>query len=165
MRAVVAIVAALVLALPAGAAAEKRSPGDGTLVVENAQGVVWLSVRGGIIGRFDQGAITIDDPVPGDGVLIVRGYQKATSLGPNKVQYSGDGGVRFRLIGGLYRVRITAIGADVSVVGRGSATLNGGDFPDQPGRYSLNGGAWAAMPSVPTLFTLGTPPPIPPLSR
>ncbi len=158
-RLVVIIMGALALALPGGAGALKGSPGDGTLVVENAQGVVVLNVRGGIIGRFDSGSIVVEDPTLGDGPgPVVRGYESATEIGPSKVQYSSKGEIRFRLIGGLYRVRIAGQGVDVSVVGRGTAMLNGAGFSDlQTGRYSLNGGAWQRMPNLVARFTLGTP--------
>ena len=156
MRRLVVLIGVFVLALPAGAGALKGGPGDGSLVVENAQGVVTLNVRGGIIGRFDQGTIDVIDPVAGDGPgPIVRGWQKIRDLGPRRTQYSGEGDVRFRLIGGSYRVRISAIGLDVSAVGRGKATLDGTGFADQPGRYSLNGDPFKPMPGVAMRFTLG----------
>ena len=148
--------AVLSLALPAAAGALIAGPGDGSLVVENAQGVVTLNLRGGIIGRFDQGTLEIYNPVANDGPApVVRGYQQVRDLGPRRKQYSGEGDVRFRLIGGLFRVRITAIGLDVSAVGRGSAVLDGTGFTDQPGRFSLNGGPFQQMPGTATRFTLG----------
>jgi hypothetical protein len=158
LRRLAVTIGVLVLALPAGAEAIKRGPGDGTLVVENAQGIVVLNVRGGIIGRFDQGTIEVTDPIAGDGPPpIVRGMQTVREAGPKKKIYSGQGDVRFRLIGGTYRVRISAIGIDVSAVGRGSGLLDGSGFADQPGRYAINGTSFQAMPGVPQRFTLGTP--------
>jgi hypothetical protein len=160
MRRLVIIIGVLVLALPAAAGALMRAPGDGTLVVDNAQGSVVLNVRGGIIGRFDQGSIEVTDLAPGDGLPPrVFGYQQARQLGPHRVLYSGENDVRFRLIGGGWRVRITAIGIDLSAVGRGVAILDGSGFTDQPGHYSLNGGAFQSMPHAPTRLTLGTPTP------
>ena len=162
MRRLIVLIGMVMLGLPAGAGALEAAPGDGTLVVDNAQGVVVMSVRGGIIGRLDQGTIEITDPVDGDGLApIVRGYQQARRHGPKRIQYSGEGDVRFRLIGGSYRVRISAIGLDVSVVGRGAVVLDGTGFADQVGRYSLNGGAFQAMPHVLTRLTLGLPLPAP----
>lgn len=156
MRRLVVLIGVLSLALPAGAGALLRGPGDGSLVVENAQGVVTLTMRGGIIGRFDQGTLEVFNPIANDGAApVVRGYQQVRDLGPHRKQYSGEGDVRFRLIGGAYRVRITAIGLDVSAVGRGSAILDGTGFTDQPGRFSLNGGPFQEMPSTATRFTLG----------
>ncbi len=157
MRRLLVLIGVLPFILPSAAGAPRGSPGDGTLVVDNAKGVVFLNVRGGIIGRFDQGTIVIDH-AEGDGSApVVRGYQQARELGSTRrIQYSGEGDIRFRLIGGLYRVRIAAQGMDVSVVGKGTAVLNGSGFADlQTGRYSLNGGPWQSMPSVPTRFTLG----------
>jgi hypothetical protein len=163
MRRLVTVIAVLALALPAGAGALKRGPGDGSLVVENAQGVVTLAVRGGVIGRFDQGTLEVIHPVTGDNSgLIVRGYQKVRELGPRRTQYSGEGDVRFRLIGGFYRVRISAIGLDVSAVGRGTAVLDGSGFADQTGRFSVNGGPFQTMPDEATRFTLGLGLPGPP---
>lgn len=156
MRRLVLVIGVLVLALPAGAGALKRGPGDGSLVVENAKGIVTLNVRGGIIGRFDQGTIEVFDPIANDGAgPIVRGYQQVRVLGPRRTQYSGEGDVRFRLIGGVYRVRISAIGLDVSAVGRGAVMLDGSGFADQTGRYSLNGDPFKSMPNAPARFTLG----------
>jgi hypothetical protein len=161
MRRLVLLIGVIVLALPAGAGALKGGPGDGTLVVENALGVVTMTVRGGIIGRFDSGTIEVYDPVVGDGPLpVVRGATQRERLGPRRILYTGDTDVRFRLIGGVYRVRITAIGIDVSAVGRGSGVLDGSGFTDeQTGRYSLNGGPFQTMPGTATRFTLGTSPP------
>ena len=154
MRRLIVIIGVLVLAPAAGALV--GAPGDGTLVTDNAQGVVILNVRGGIIGRFDQGTIEVFDPVEGDGPTpVVRGYQQARQVGPRRIQYSGEGDVRFRLIGGFYHIRIAAIGMDVSVVGRGTAVLDGSGFADQTGRYSLNGGPFQAMPHVPSRLALG----------
>ena len=156
MRRLAALIGVLALALPAGAGALKGGPGDGSLVVENAQGVVTLAVRGGVIGRFDQGTLEVFDPVAGDGPgPVVRGYQKVRELGPRRTQYSGEGDVRFRLIGGVYRVRISAIGLDVSAVGRGTVVLDGAGFADQTGRFSLNDGPFQSIPDVATRFTLG----------
>jgi hypothetical protein len=162
-RLVLLIGVILLLSLPVGAGAVKGGPGDGTLVVENAFGVVTMTVRGGIIGRFDSGTIEIYDPVLGDGPPpVVRGATLKETLGPRRTSYTGDTDVRFRLIGGVYRVRITAIGIDVSAVGRGTGVLNGSGFSDQQtGRYSLNGLPFQAMPSTATRFTLGTPLPAP----
>jgi hypothetical protein len=165
MRRLVVLIGVLMLALPAGAGALKGGSGDGALVVENAQGVVVLAVRGGVIGRFDQGSIEVVDAIPGDvNVPIVRGYQEKTRLGPRRTEYSGEG-VRFRLIGGFYRVRISAIGMDVSAVGRGTALLDGSGFSDQSGRFAVNGGPFQAMPDTPTRFALGQPLPTPPVVK
>ena len=156
MRRLVVILCALGLAVPATALAIELLPGDGTLVVDNAQGVIVINVRGGVIGRLDQGTIEISDPIAGDGLPPrVYGYQQKIQLpGVRRFQYSGEGDMRFRLIGGLYRVRIAGQGIDLSVVGKGSVMLDGSGFSEQPGRFQLNGGSYQGMPDQPTRYSL-----------
>jgi hypothetical protein len=155
MRRLVLIMLVLGLSLPAAALALRELPGDGTLVVDNARGVVTVRARGGIIGRFDSGRVTIVDPIQGDGgVPVVYGWERETVLGPRTTRYEGED-VRFRLIGGTYRVTVQATGMDISAVGRGSATVDGTGFSDQLGRYQINGGIWQPMPDGSTALALG----------
>jgi hypothetical protein len=155
MRRLVLIMLVLGLSAPAAALALRELPGDGTLVVDNARGVVTVRARGGIIGRFDQGRVTIVDPILGDGgVPFVYGYDRVNVLGPHTTVYIGED-IRFRLIGGAYRVTVQGFGMDISAVGRGSATVDGSGFSDQPGRYQINGGTWQPMPDESTSLTLG----------
>jgi hypothetical protein len=155
MRRLVLILLVIGLGLPAGASAVRELPGDGSLVVDNARGLVVVRARGGVIGRFDSGRLIVDDPVEGDGSgPVVYGADRVRDLGPHTTLYIGED-VRFRLIGGLYRVQIQAVGADVSAVGRGSVTLDGSEFSEQPGRFQINGSGWQPMPDVSTRYTLG----------
>jgi hypothetical protein len=156
MRRLVVILCALGLLVPATALAIELLPGDGTLVVDNAQGVIVINVRGGVIGRLDQGTIEISDPIAGDGLPPrVYGYQQKIQLaGVRRFQYSGQVDMRFRLIGGLYRVRIAGQGIDVSVVGKGTVLLDGSGFSEQQGRFQLNGGSFQPMPEEPTRYSL-----------
>jgi len=62
-RALVTIALAVLLTVPAAAFAERVAPGSGSLVVQNAAGSLYVNAKGGIIGRFDQGSITVFDPV------------------------------------------------------------------------------------------------------
>lgn len=160
MHRLLVAIGVLGLALPAAAGALARGPGDGTLVVDNANGVVNLSIRGGIIGRFDQGTIVVTDPIEGDGPPpVLNGCEFKVRLTPKRTECDSSGSeVRFRLIGGFFRAHIDAIGVDVSVVGRGFAELDGSGYTPQPGRYSLNGGAYRPMPKLATPLTLGSPP-------
>jgi hypothetical protein len=162
MRRLALTLGVLALLLPAAAGAVKRGPGDGTLVVDNANGLIILNVKGGIIGRVDYGTIVVGDPVEGDGQApVVKGWQERVRLpGPNRWQYTCEQcEIRFRLIGGLYRVRIDAIGIDLSIVGKGTAVLDGTGYADQSGRYSLNGAGYQSFPHTRTQFTLGSPQP------
>jgi len=156
MRRLAVLLCALGLAVPATALAIELLPGDGTLVVDNAQGVIVLNVRGGVIGRLDQGTIEITDPIVGDGLAPkVYGYQQRIQLpGVRRFQYSGQSDMRFRLIGGLYRIRIAGQGIDLSVVGKGSVLLDGSGFSEQQGRFQLNGGSFQAMPDEATRYSL-----------
>jgi hypothetical protein len=160
MRRLAVIIGALALMAPPLAAALARGPGDGTLVVQNAKGIVQLRVTGGIIGRFDSGQIEVFDPTLADGPAAVVKLCQDTSPGPKRFSCFSETEVRFRLIGGSFIVRIDAIGVDLSVVGHGTAVLDGQDFEDfQTGRYSVNGGPFQLMPPVPTKISIGAPQP------
>jgi hypothetical protein len=155
MRRLVLIVLAVGLGVPSGASALQEMPGDGSLVVDNARGLVTVRARGGIIGRFDSGRLVIEDPIEGDGSgPIVYGADRIRELGPRTTLYIGED-IRFRLIGGSYRVSVNAYGMDISAVGRGTAMLDGSGFTDQPGRFQINGGTWQSMPDTATRYTLG----------
>ena len=159
MRRFVPILLVLTLVLPAAAWAVHTAPGDGTLVVDNGRGQVIIRARGGIIGRFDSGRLTVEDPVEGDGSgPIVYGAERIRDLGNHRTLYVGED-VRFRMIGGLYRVTIQAVGMDVSAVGRGNVVLDATGFTDLPGRFSLNGGPFQPLPGKATTLTLGNPSP------
>jgi hypothetical protein len=149
------------LALPAAAWAAASTSGDGTLVVDNGRGSVIVRARGGILGRFDTGNVVISDLDLSDGrVPVVYGADTIRALGAGRTMYSGDD-IRFRMIGGMYRVQINAIGIDVSAVGRGTAVLDASGFTDFPGRFSLDGGPFQALPGHSTTYTLGQAPALP----
>jgi len=162
MRRAFLLALVVALALPVAAWAAGRLPGDGTLVVDNGNGVVTVRARGGILGRFVTGNMVISDLDLTDGkVPVVYGAETIQPLGGGRTRYSGDD-IRFRMIGGLFRVQINAIGIDVSAVGRGTALLDGTGFTDFPGRYSINGGPFQPLPGHPVTFALGQAPPSPP---
>jgi len=139
MRKSVLILLVCLLAVPAvGTAALLAKKGDGTLSVEEGRGVVVLSVRGGVIGRFDRGAITIVDLTPRDAFepkvwgasreFDVRGGTGERHVGQN---------VRFRLIGGEFFILVNGSGIELSAVGTGWTTLTGRGR--NPGVFSLEG--------------------------
>ena len=149
---------ALTFALPAVAAPgdKKPDPGvdTGSLVVQNGFGFVSVNAKGGIIGRFDSGKITIEDPVEGDSKPpIVYGWDKKRSVGPHTIRYKGDD-VHF-YVGGLYKVKVEAIGINLSAVGKGSASLGSTGF-SEPGFYRVNDGAYLPIPDIPAKVTLGS---------
>jgi hypothetical protein len=155
---------ALLAVVPATSRADSRAADDGCLVVDNANAIVTVNLRGSIIGRFDQGQVTVTDPLPGDGTVKVWNANEVTALPPpltggTKKIYSGDTGVRFRA-SGKTTVRVEAIGIDLSAVGRGKVTLNGGVFVG-PGAYSVDSDSFCldkfrVLPSLPQTFVLGT---------
>ena len=158
MRRFAPILLVLLLALPATAWAMRSLPGDGTLVVDNGRGQVTVRARGGIIGRFDSGRLVVEDTGLGGSGPIVYGAERIRDLGLHRMLYVGED-VRFRMIGGLYRVTIQAVGMDVSAVGRGTVVLDATGFTDLPGRFSINGGPFQSLPGKPTTYLLGQPPP------
>jgi hypothetical protein len=165
MRKHILLLLACLLALPAMAsAALMRSTGDGTLSVEDGQGRIVIDARGGVIGRFDRGSVTILDRTPDDAFEAkVWGATREIELGLDRERYFGPG-VRFRLIGGSFRIVIHGAGIDLSAVGTGFVTLEGsGRFP---GVYSLDGEDCGAprskckdLPDPAQRFRLGTPDP------
>jgi hypothetical protein len=165
MRKHILLLLACLLALPAlGSAALMRSTGDGTLSVEDGQGRIVIDARGGVIGRFDRGSVTILDRTPEDAFEAkVWGATREVELGLDRERHFGPG-VRFRLIGGSFRIVINGAGIDLSAVGTGIVSLEGsGRFP---GVYSLDGEDCGAprskckdLPDPAQRFRLGTPDP------
>jgi hypothetical protein len=153
------------LAVPSvGSAALMRGTGDGTLSVQDGQGRIVIDARGGVIGRFDRGFVTILDRTPEDVFEAkVWGATRDVPLGFEHDRYFGQG-VRFRLIGGSFRIVVNGAGIDLSAVGTGIVSLEGsGRFP---GVYSLDGedcsaarSRCKALPDPAQRFRLGTPDP------
>ena len=156
VRRIIITAALLLLLLPAVAAARTSAPGDGTLVVKNANtGLITIQARGGVIGRLDQGQLVIRDPNPGDDLdAVVTGAENTHIVNENVTRYSGKN-IRFRFIGGRFTIRvINATGVDLSAVGQGSVILQGlGTLDD--GTYSFNGDPPRALPLLAKPFDLG----------
>jgi hypothetical protein len=128
-----------VLAGAAGAA----EPDVGTLDVERGRGIVVLEVRGVVLGRLANGSITVTDRSPSDAYdanVTGRRIVVQRRLGPNRFFIRGQG-LRFRMVGGSYRIVIRGSGIAVSAVGRGVVLLDGEPrFPgDDVGLYSFEG--------------------------
>ncbi len=156
---VLAAVLALSLAVPAAAAPGDKNPplpaaNTGSLVVQNGYGYVFVAATGGIIGRYDSGQITIEDPLEGDSKPpIVYGYERKRAIGKHTTIYYGND-VHF-YVGGQYRVKIVAIEINMSAVGKGVATLGSTGFSD-PGFYRVNEGPYLPIPDTPAKVTLGS---------
>ena len=138
-----AMLAALVL--PAAALAYPSGINDGTLSVQNGQGKAIVSARGGVIGSIVRGSVTISDPVDGDGTgPIVTGDDWSKERNDTTTTWGGTR-VRFRLIGGAFKVVVRGRGINLSVVGKGNVTLAGAGTADD-GSYSVNGGDYIPIP-------------------
>jgi hypothetical protein len=142
------------LALPAASVGARENPEEGTLSVKDATGRIMIRASGGFIGRFDRGSIRVIDPIAEDGTgPVVSGAERSRDLSETTSFYSGTK-VRFRLIGGKFRILIVGTGVDLSVVGHGTAVLDGRGGQD--GRYSFNGGDYTSVPDFATAFDLVT---------
>jgi hypothetical protein len=131
-----ACVAVLAAALLAGSSqAGSDAQDDGCLVVTAGRGIVTINAKGFVFGRFDQGQVDIEDPIPDDGNVRVFGYEKKRLLGETKTRYIGST-IRFRA-SGLFRIRAEVIGMELSLAGKGTATISSDGFFDA-GEYSID---------------------------
>jgi len=157
------LAASLLLASVAGAA----EPTSGTLSVERGRGSVVVDLKGSVLGRLTAGTLRVTDQTPNDryAPLVVGKKMTQERLGPRTVVYKGSG-LRFRMLGGGYRMVLKGSGIALSVVGRGVVTLDGDPrfAGDDAGVYSLDGVDCSiepqncvALPSEPQRFTLGPP--------
>jgi hypothetical protein len=145
----------LLVALLAPAAATARPAGvtDGTLSVKDGHGVIIISGRGGVIGSFAKGNVTITDPIDGDGTgPIVNGDEWSKDRSDTTTTWGGSR-VRFRMIGGAFRIVVRGRGINLSYVGKATVTLNGAGSDDD-GTYSVNGGDYSPIPDFSFSFPL-----------
>lgn len=135
---VASIVTAGAIVCSAGAA----SPNAGELSIERGKGVVVLEIRGSVLGRLAAGTLRVTDTTPRDpfSELVTGRKVIEDPIGPRTVVYRGLG-LRFRMLGGGYRIVARGTGISLSAVGRGFVTLDGErKLPtDDAGVYSING--------------------------
>jgi hypothetical protein len=126
--------------LPASATVSE----SGTLSVKNATGTVFVAARGVLLGHCGRCTVTITDPDPNDGsaAVVLPLSVLRTPLSETKTSYQGND-LRFKVIGGLFRIRIVGTGIDASVVADGAAVLDNGSA----GTYSRNGNPYLPMPT------------------
>src|SRR6266571_3128201 len=130
------------LALPAASAARTQGANDGTLSVQDAHGTITISARGGVIGSFARGSVRISDPIDGDGTgPIVTGDDWSKERDSTTTTWGGTK-VRFRNIGGTFKIRVQGRGINLSFVGKGNVTLKGAGT-DADGTYAVNGGEYS----------------------
>ncbi len=136
---------------------------DGTLSVRDARGAVLLRMKGGVIGRFARGKLTVTDAVDdGANTIVVRGEERSRDITPRTTVYSGTN-IRFRISADKrIVVKVEATRINFSVVGRGDGWLDGRGDPGDgiyfDGTYSLNGDAYKSLPDERLPFTLAVQP-------
>jgi hypothetical protein len=153
MKRLLPIAALVALLLPSLGTATTRNMSDGTLSIRDGRGKFTINARGGVIGSFSKGRVIITDPVDGDGTgPIVSGDDWHRERSDTTDVYGGTK-VRFRLIGGAFKIQVIGRGVNLSVVGRGQVTVNGEGTLDD-GSYSVNGADYLPIPSEPFSFAL-----------
>jgi hypothetical protein len=155
MRSLLLTVALLAaLALPAATSARPHGATDGTLSILAGRGKITLNVRGGVIGSFAAGSVTITDPIDGDGTGPIVTGEDFPPLERSETTTTWRGNrVRFRIIGGSFRVVVKGRGINLSLIGKGQVTLNGLGTDDD-GMYSVNDGPYTSIPADPFVFPL-----------
>jgi hypothetical protein len=150
MRRFALILLALTLALPVAATAGRATPGDGSLVVTNADGSITVQVKGIVFGHFDRGKMTVlDNKADNPNALVTVSNAKMDFKGPKlNVVYSGKD-VRFLFPAGSYTLKFDGNGIDLSAVGKGSLSVAGKTSPSgEDGLVSVNGAKAIALPSI-----------------
>jgi hypothetical protein len=166
MRKLLALCAFIALASLATSAWAIEPPA-GTLSVEHGKGVVMIDLRGSVLGRLTTGSLRVTDQTPNDryAAVVVGRKLSQERLGPRTVLYRGQG-LRFRMLGGGYRMVARGSGITVSAVGRGVVVLDGEPrfLGDDAGVYSLDGVDCSVepltctpLPSEPERFVLEPP--------
>jgi hypothetical protein len=146
MRRILTFAMLAALILPAAALAYPSGINDGTLSVQNGQGKIIIAARGGVIGSIFRGSVTISDPIDGDGTGPIVTGDDFPPIERNDTTTTWRGTrVRFRIIGGWFRVVVKGRGINLSVVGKGNVTLAGAGTADD-GSYSVNGVDYIPIP-------------------
>jgi hypothetical protein len=163
VRRLAVFICLLALLVPATSAGQSRG-GDGTLSIRDGRGTVVVHARGAVIGQLTRlernGKLVIDDLTESDGAEPrVVGADWARERRDGTLVYGGKA-IRFRLIGGRFVLRVTnAVGLQLSVVGKGTVTLDGAGSLENgiiyDGVYSLNGGETLSLPDEPATLRLG----------
>ena len=168
MRTLALLACTLVGAAALAGSARALDPENGTLSVARGKGVITLEVRGNIIGRLGNGVLVVTDLTPRDrysATVVARKMKDARPIGLRTMRYRGQG-IRFRMLGGGYRVIVKGTGIALSAVGHGFVTLDGDRLTalDDAGVYSLDGvdctidsASCSPLPDDPERYSLGTP--------
>ena len=152
MRILLALFASAALAVPALGWSASSAADDGTLSVKNGDGVIFVVARGTIIGACDKCRVSIIDPSPDDGAPpVVSGYEGHKDVSDIRDIYSGTD-VRFRIVGGIFKIRVAGSGVDLGVVAKGWVRLQASDT--NTGTFSVNGAPRRLLPADREVYTL-----------
>jgi hypothetical protein len=146
IRTALVLSAVAALAIPvAGLGAARLHHHLAAAVLDRERAVA--GARGGVIGKLDRGTVTVFDLTPHDAhVPVVSGADgRVMQVGRNGERYHGHG-IRFRIVGGAFRVLVEGRGIDLSVVGRGNVYVEGASA--DPGLYSLDGADCRRSPAT-----------------
>lgn len=166
------------LAVPAASLGGASATKDGTLSIKDGDGMVFIWGTGAIIGRVDKAEriFLLDvQEEDGSGLTITgcdfgSGKEKSTEDGEGSYAVCRGAKIKFKLIGGKFRIRISgAKGIDMSVVGRTDGkdpekgervTLDGDgnedEFDGNDGTYAFNDDDPQSMPDKLKKFQLGS---------
>jgi hypothetical protein len=123
--------------------AARGADDSGALSIERGKGTVVLDLRGVVLGRLANGTITVVDKTPNDPYVATVTGRRVVALRrptPSRLFIRGQG-LRFRMLGGGYRIVIRGSGISVSAVGRGVVLLDGEPriAGEDVGVYSVDG--------------------------
>jgi hypothetical protein len=166
MRALTLFVCAIAAAVALVGSAAGAAAVAGELSLERGRGTVAIEIRGVVLGRLTNGTLRVTDLTPRDRFTPAVVGRKLTweRIGPRTVVYRGQG-LRFRMIGGSYKIVVRGWGISVSAVGRGAVVLDAEPrtIDDDVGVYSLEGvdcgmepGLCLPLPTEPERFVLGS---------
>ncbi len=137
-----ALLCSLAVLAATASVAGAAQPTVGTLSVERGRGVVTVDLRGSLLGRLGNGSLRVTDLTPFDrySATVVGRKVVQERVGPRTIVYRGHG-LRFRMLGGSFRVVVRGSGVSVSAVGRGTVVLDAEPryTGDDVGVYSLDG--------------------------
>jgi hypothetical protein len=155
MRRFLVILVCSLAAVPTALAGSNAS-GDGVLELKALYGKVTIGkplqpARGLLWGQMDTGKLTVQDPVVGDGKILVTGWDTrvftptADDGTPAQTTYTGTN-IHFRVTGGKYRLVFKGSGIDLTAIGAGVAYLNASEDAVDAGYFAVDSGDWTPAP-------------------
>jgi hypothetical protein len=156
MRRILFILVCSLGAVPAALAGSSAS-GDGVLELKAVYGKVTIGkeiqpARGLLWGQMDTGKLIVEDPILGDGRILVTGwetkaYTPASTFDgtPAQTTYTGAN-IHFRVTGGKYRLIFRGSGIDLTAIGAGTAFINASETALDAGYFAVDAGDWTPAP-------------------